>query len=193
MMYSTYNFLVCGVLVCIISSIRSIPFESWLLISNLICFYAVLFSLFMMFLPKIYSLWNGETIQLDTLFSAGDHLSNQVFDVEGSKEQLKLIAEYHQQLNKVVPDASADLISADSGSSKDNSIYRGSYMRASGVGKIEMHQHQSAENLNSFNAVNNAKSKVSNIDEESEKNVESYLDNVNRPMKLGESRKVDKC
>mmetsp|Transcript_9320 Transcript_9320/g.9396 ORF Transcript_9320/g.9396 Transcript_9320/m.9396 type:complete len:1334 (-) Transcript_9320:2058-6059(-) len=54
MLYSTYNLLVCGVLLLVLTFVASVGFTQWLIIASGISCFAIMFSLNVLFVPKIY-------------------------------------------------------------------------------------------------------------------------------------------
>jgi hypothetical protein len=64
MLYSTYNLIVAGFLLLIITFVATTTASTWILIASGICCVAMLFSLSVLLLPKIYVHYSGREINI---------------------------------------------------------------------------------------------------------------------------------
>jgi hypothetical protein len=64
MLYSTYNLIVAGFLLLIITFIATTTASTWILIASGICCVAMLFSLSVLLIPKIYVHYSGREINI---------------------------------------------------------------------------------------------------------------------------------
>lgn len=69
MLYSTYNLIVSGALLLLISFIAAIDPATWVIVASSISCFAVSFSLCVLFLPKVYIEYNKVTIIASELFN----------------------------------------------------------------------------------------------------------------------------
>jgi len=75
MMYSTYNLLVCGLLGLTLTFVRSVAFAHWLVIASSISCFAILFSLNILFIPKMYLYFTNTLSNSHYICDQGDNLS----------------------------------------------------------------------------------------------------------------------
>ena len=70
MLYSSYNLVVSGILLLVINSVAVIPPGIWIVVASAISFFAVMFSLCVLFVPKIYLHLSGANVNVQELFGA---------------------------------------------------------------------------------------------------------------------------
>lgn len=68
MLYTTYNIVVSGILLLIITYIATIAPATWLGVASAVCFVAVFFSLSLLFLPKMYLHMSNAKINTAEMF-----------------------------------------------------------------------------------------------------------------------------
>jgi hypothetical protein len=68
MLYSTYNLLVSGFLLLLITFVATTSASTWLIVTSGICCFAVTFSLGVLFLPKMYFQCSGKEIDAAAMF-----------------------------------------------------------------------------------------------------------------------------
>jgi hypothetical protein len=68
MLYSTYNLVVSGVLLLIISFVATVAPAIWIIVASGICCFAVLFSLSVLFIPKMIIHFSGDTVSVNDMF-----------------------------------------------------------------------------------------------------------------------------
>jgi hypothetical protein len=100
MLYSTYNLIVSGALLLLISFIASIDPATWVIVASSISCFAVSFSLCVLFLPKVYIEYNKVTIIASELFN------NAIFHKYNSHSRFtpsKHMSMFSRQSEKVQP------------------------------------------------------------------------------------------
>jgi hypothetical protein len=68
MLYSTYNLVVCGFLLIIISFAAEMAPAIWIAVTSAISCFAVMFALCVLFMPKMYLHWSGKLVDAQEIF-----------------------------------------------------------------------------------------------------------------------------
>jgi hypothetical protein len=112
MLYSTYNLIVSGALLLLISFIATIDSATWVIVASSISCFAVSFSLCVLFLPKVYIEYSKVTIIASDLFhNANAHKYNS-YNGAVVPKQISLISGYSER-NQSSCQVSADFSARD--------------------------------------------------------------------------------
>ena len=111
MLYSTYNLIVAGFLLLIITFVATTTASTWILIASGICCVAMLFSLSVLLLPKFYVHYSGREINIFDLIG-----------LDPNQRPANSGAVFSQQNNNLSPnhpDMNSDLVYYESGAVTD--------------------------------------------------------------------------
>lgn len=92
MLYSTYNLIVSGALLLLISFIATIDPATWVIIASSISCCSVTFSLCILFLPKVYIEYNEVTIVASEIFNNATFHKYNTYNRGLSSKHLSLLS-----------------------------------------------------------------------------------------------------